>query len=233
MAQYCVIGKGNIALHLAKRLGNVSYFPTPVTETIFYMSGPNHINFEENPDYHINKTMQDFLWLLPYCKKHNIRFVFCSSALVYEKDTSFTKYKRVLEFIAGCYPQTLAMRIFPVYGGNERNSVISKWCEEMKNDKQPTVYGDGTQKRDFIHIEDVVDQIILLESMRAVGLIDVGTGNPTSFNDIIQTINKVLEKDIKPIYVDKPKDYSDGIYCKNPLPVNISLENGIKSTLGQ
>lgn len=233
MSQYCVIGKGNIAMHLAKKLGNVQYFPTPVTETIFYMSGPTHLNFEENLEYHLNKTIQDFLWLLPYCKKHNIRFVFCSSALVYEKDTIFCRYKRILEYLASCYPKTLCLRIFPVYGGNERYSIISKWCNEMKNDKQPTIYGDGTQKRDFIHVEDVVDQIILLESMQTEGVVDIGSGKPTSFNDIVQIINKVLNKDVKPLYAPAPKDYSKGISCVNPLPVKIDIEHGCKIILGK
>jgi UDP-glucose 4-epimerase len=142
--------------------------------------------------------------------------------------------KRAMEVLASAYPHTLALRIFPVYGGTEKHSVISKWFEEVKNDKQPTIYGDGTQKRDFIHIDDVVDQILLLESMKVAGVADIGSGNPISFNDILKTINEVLGKDVKPIYLPKPKDYSDGIFCKNPLPVKRILKNVLgENLLGQ
>lgn len=233
MASFCVIGKhGFIGSALAKKLGNVSSYPTPETQTIFYLGGATHMDFEKNPDYWMNKDIQDFMFLLPYCKKHHIRFVYASSAMVYEKDNDFSKHKRALELIARTYPYSLGLRIFPVYGEGENRTVISKWCKEMKQGKQPVIYGDGTQKRDFIHVDDVVDQILLLEEMKASDIADVGAGNPISFNEIVALINQELGTSIEPIYKDKPKDYSDGIYCKIPLPTKVDIKNGLQRILG-
>lgn len=234
MAKHCIIGRnGFIGSALDKRLTNVSSYPTPNTEVLFYFGSTVHPAFEENPEYHMNKVIQDFLELLPYCKRHGIKFIFASSALVYEKDTVFTKCKRILELLAQCYPNTLALRIFPVYGPGERRTVISQWCDDMKKGKQPVVYGDGTQKRDFIYIDDVIEQVLLLVGMKAEGIADIGAGTPVSFNDIISTINTELGTSIEPIYKSAPIGYSEGIYCKLPLPVKTSLNEGIKNILGR
>lgn len=232
MSKYCVIGQGLIGRALAKKLNTVSFYPTPVTETVFYFGGVTHLDFENSPDYHKNKEFQDILFLIQYCKKYQIRLVYASSALVYEKDTEFTKHKRSIELLAQTLPKSLGLRIFPVYGKEEKKTVISQWCDDIKNDRQPVVYGDGTQTRDFINVEDVVNQILLLESMQLIGIADVGTGKPVMFNDIIQKINNLLGKDIKPIYKNAPNGYSKGIQCVNPLPVNITIENGLKDILG-
>ena len=230
MAKYCVIGQGLIATALKKNLPDVSFYPTPDTQTIFYLDSVVHMDFEKNVDYHLNKVVNEFLFLLSYCKQYRIRFVYASSAMVYEKDTEFTRCKRALELLALCYQDTLALRIFPVYG-NENRTIISKWCKEMKNDIPPTVFGDGTQTRDFIHVDDVASQILTLETMKVRGTADIGAGNPTSFNDIIKIINEELGKNLKPIYIDRPKDYSQGIQCMNPLPIKISLRDGIRIRL--
>lgn len=92
------------------------------------------------------------------------------------------------------------------------------------------VYGDGTQERDFIYIEDVVDQILHYVKMKKTGIVDIGAGKPTSFNDIINIINEILGTTLEPIYKEAPKGYSKGIVCKNPLPT-ISLYEGLRNIL--
>ncbi len=231
---YCIIGKhGFIGSALAKKLGRVSSYPTKDTKVIFYMAGVTHMDYDQNQEYHFNKVMQDFMFLLPFCEQHNIKFVYCSSALVYEKDNPFANCKRIMETMAQMYPFTLGLRIFPVYGPGEKRTVISKWCEDIKNDRTPLVFGDGTQKRDFIFIDDVVDQMLGLVEKGKFGIADIGAGDPVSFNGIIAEINHVLGKDVKAEYVNQPADYSSGIYCTNPLPVKTSLKDGIKRILEQ
>lgn len=226
--RYCVMGQGTIGSALTKRLGDVSFYPTPETEVLFYMSSVLPEDFDKNPEYHLNKVVQDFLFLLPYCKRHRIRFVFASSSWVYEKDNDYARCKRILELMAQSNPNTLALRMFPVYPAR---SVIAQWCDEMKRGIQPTVYGDGTQIRDFIHIDDVVEQIILLEQMNVLGIADIGTGKPISFNEIIEMINKALGTTIKPKYIEAPKDYSPGIFCVNPLPTKVPMYDSIQRLL--
>jgi nucleoside-diphosphate-sugar epimerase len=234
MAKYCIIGrKGFIGSALEKGLGslNVSSYPTKDTEILFHFGSTVHPPFEENPDFHMNEIITSFLFLLPYCRDHHIRFVYPSSALVYEKDTTFTKTKKIMELMASCYPDTLGLRIFPVYGPGEHRTVISQWCAQMKKGMRPVIWGDGNQKRDFIYIDDAVDQILFLAKTGKSGVRDVGVGNPTSFNQIYTTINSVLGTHIQPIYQKSPEGYSKGIVCQRPGDQRVSLINGLKKLL--
>jgi UDP-glucose 4-epimerase len=232
MSEICIIGKhGLIGSALAKRYGRVTSFPTKDTKILFHFGSPVHPPFEQNPDYHMNEILSSFMYLLPYCRDNNIYFVYPSSALVYEKDTLFSKTKRLMELYASCYPRTLGLRIFPVYGGGEDRTVISQWCKAMKEDRQPVIYGDGNQKRDFIYIEDAIDQIQDLVERRIYGVKDVGIGKPVSFNNIVATINNLLGKDIKPAYMKAPEDYSKGIVCLDPGRCTTNLTDGIRKVL--
>lgn len=232
MAHFTIIGhNGFIGQALAKRLGTYSTTPTPETRYLFYLGGCVHPDFEKNPEYWHNKVMQDFLYLLPYCEQHGIKFIYASSALVYEKDTNFANHKKSIELLASMYNNTLGLRIFPVYGKGDHNTFISQAINAIKNDISPEIWGDGTQARDFICVDDVVNQI--MQSINEMGVIDIGTGQLTSFNEIVKIINEHLGKDIKPKYINKSLyNYSEGIFTKKPLPVSKSINEHIKDILG-
>lgn len=226
MSKQVVIGSGLIATALKKKLKNYGWYPEKDTEIIYYFGGVTHTDFEKNPEYHVSREANIFLALMDYCVIHNIKLVYPSSALIYEKNTEFTRHKLQMEKIASKYLNTIGLRIFPVYGVGESKTVISKWCEDIKENRQPVVWGDGTQKRDFIYVDDVVEQI-LFYSKKNTGVYDIGSGKPIAFNTIIKKINKIFKKKIKPIYVPAPSDYSKGIKCKKPLKNKVSLEEGI------
>lgn len=233
MADITIIGKhGFLGSALAERFGEVDSFPTKKTKILFHFGSPVHPPFEQNPDYHMNEIINSFLYLLPFCRDNNIFFVYPSSALVYEKNTTFTKTKKIMELMASCYPNTLGLRIFPVYGPGENRTVISQWCKQMKNTQRPVVYGDGEQKRDFIYIDDAIDQIMKLVKDQTTGIKDIGSGKPVSFNEIIKIINGLLDIHLFPVYVKKPFNYSAGIVCKTPMPVKYSIYDGCKRILG-
>jgi nucleoside-diphosphate-sugar epimerase len=234
MAVNCVIGRqGFIGGALAKRLGDVSSVPNEETRVLYHFGSHVHPVFEQNPEYEMKRLLDDFSTLLPYCYKRGIKFVYPSSALVYERETTFSRFKKTLELLAGCYEtSTLGLRIYPAYGPGEQRTVISKWCRQMLDGQRPAVYGDGKQTRDFIYIDDVIDQIVFMTSERFQHrVVDIGTGVRTSFNEIVDTINRLLGSTIKPLYVDRPSSYSEGIVCPSPLPVKVSVELGIRYVL--
>lgn len=227
----CIIGRqGFIGKALANRLGEVVSTPTRDCDIIFDFGSPVHPPFEENPDYYFKTLLPRHLYFLSF----GVYYVWASSALVYEKkEIAFTHFKKVLEETAKCYPNNLGLRIFPVYGEGENRTAISQWCKDMKHGKRPVVYGDGTQKRDFIYIDDVINQIFALIEKRVTGLRDIGVGKPISFNDIIGKINTILGTNLQPIYKKAPKGYSDGIVCKNPGERRYTIESGLKRILEQ
>lgn len=236
MSKYCILGRnGFIGSAIAARLGSeVASVPTPDTRVLFHFASHIHPAFEKNPGYEIKQTIDSFTQLLPYCFDHGIIFVWPSSALVYEKETEFSRFKLTLESLVKCYKtRTLGLRIFPAYGPGESRTVISQWCRQMAAHEAPTVYGDGEQSRDFIYIDDVVEQILgLVDDNRFVSrVVDIGTGERTTFNAIIDQINAELGESIKPKYVQRPYSYSDGVVCPAPLSTKIPIRQGIRNIL--
>jgi nucleoside-diphosphate-sugar epimerase len=193
-----------------------------------------HPVFDQNPEYEMKQQLDSFSQLLPLCGERGILFVYASSALVYEKETQFARFKLTLESLAKCYKtKTLGLRIFPAYGPGENRTVISQWCREMALGLAPKVYGDGSQSRDFIFIDDVVDQIVALtETPRwTSSVVDIGTGITTTFNEIVARINEALGADIKPQYVQRPFHYAEGVTCPNPMHFRVAVESGIRKIL--
>lgn len=235
MSKYCVIGRhGFLGGALAARLGETTSFPQEGTKVIFDFASYTHPQFELNPDYHMKQAFDRFASLLPYCHEHGILYVYPSSALVYEKETQFSRFKKTLESMAQCYKTvSLGLRIFPSYGPGESHTVISKWCREMRAGKSPYVWGDGTQERDFIYVDDAVDQILsLIESPKwSSRIVDIGAGRPISFNSIVNVINEELGSNLAPKYVPRPASYPEGVVCPNPLPARVSIAEGIRRIL--
>lgn len=235
MSKYCVLGRhGLIGGALAAKLGDVTSYPTKETKVLFHFASHTHPVFERNPEYEMKQVIQSFLELLPYCEEHGILFVYPSSALVYEKETQFARFKKTLESIAACYKTvSLGLRIFPTYGPTEKITVVSQWCRAMAAGQRPVLFGDGSQQRDFIHIDDVVEQILsLIDSpVWSSRVVDIGSGSPISFKRIIELINIQLGADLQPQCVPAPANYSAGIVCPNPLPTKVSMELGIRRIL--
>ncbi len=239
----CILGRhGLIGSALAKRVEyypdvGITSFPTPKTDVLFHFASYTHIAFEENPDYHMREIIDSFLTLLPYCRDHGIKFVYASSALVYEKEKeslAFTKCKKALELIASAYPGTLGLRIYPVYGPGETRTAIYQWCQAMKKGESPVIYGDGEQQRDFVYIDDVVDIALDLVAKDFVGVVDIGGGKLRSFNDIVKEINNILGTDIPITYRPAPVDYSRAVNLSHgPLQAKTSLHDGLKKVLGR
>jgi len=99
------------------------------------------------------------------------------------------------------------------------------------------IWGDGTQVRDNVYIDDIVDAAI--NATRAqVPVVNVGSGRTCSYNQLVDEINKVLGTDIKPTYVSKPANYvdvasADITLMKESLQIEpISLEEGLTKFYG-
>jgi len=94
---------------------------------------------------------------------------------------------------------TLSLRYFNVYGPREPLKgqyapVVGLFLNQSQKNLPITIVGDGEQRRDFTHINDVVEaNIKALDKLDVTGVINVGTGKNYSINDIANIIggNKV------------------------------------------
>jgi UDP-glucose 4-epimerase len=100
---------------------------------------------------------------------------------------------------------TVCLRYFNIYGprqdpNGEYAAVIPKFAQRLKTGQSPTVFGDGTQTRDFVHVSDVVRaNLLACERDGAIGqVLNVASGRGTSLLDLISTLNDLLGASIGP-----------------------------------
>ena len=111
--------------------------------------------------------------------------------------------------------------------------MITKFAKRLLKGLAPAIYGDGRQTRDFISVGDVVDTIILsIKSMEDFknkvtafpALFNVGTGTPTSINQLAQKMIEIFELNLQPVYekareasFDIMHSYDDNTMAKQNL----------------
>ena len=108
--------------------------------------------------------------------------------------------------------RTYIFRPFSIYGEDQNSSFIFKNFLDaaFRKDKEVSVWGDGHQTRDFIHIDDVVGAVLTIVFNGHHSPINIGTGVATSINDLLKIImaksgwnpkiNYILDKDIGQTY---------------------------------
>jgi len=110
--------------------------------------------------------------------------------------------------------ETISLRYFNVFGPHQDPTsqyaaAIPAFVTAMLKDTQPTVYGDGEQSRDFTYVDNVVKaNLLAARANKTTGeVINVACGRAVTVNEVINIINKLVGKNIKPIYTDpRPGD---------------------------
>lgn len=155
------------------------------------------------------------------------RIVFSSSAAVYGDEPTLPKKEESIirpltpyaidKFAAEQYVLDYchlydvpgsAVRFFNVYGPNQNpNSpysgvisiLVDRYKKQLAGEKTSfTLYGDGSQSRDFVYIDDVIQALLLVTNKEAAlgEQFNVGTGKATTLLTLIQTIDQILETEL-------------------------------------
>ena len=103
--------------------------------------------------------------------------------------------------------ETVCLRYFNVYGPRQTFSPYSGattiFVTKLLHNEPPMIHGDGEQTRDFVYVEDVVSaNLLALTNKNAVGeAFNIATGEATTINRLVQTLQKVMGKEhLKPIH---------------------------------
>jgi UDP-glucose 4-epimerase len=201
----------------------------PVDYVLSFGAPSSIVLFNKQPADCVDITVRGFLTVLEWAKDAKVRkVVYPTSGSVYgsapvpqgEEDqvlpmNLYGVAKQACEHIARLYSAKISiagLRIFAGYGPGEEHkgdfaSPVTLFLKSILNDKRPVVYGNGTQSRDFVYIDDVVEAILRSVERDAVGIVNVGSGKAYSFNEVIGCINQSLGKNVEPMYVDKPVNY--------------------------
>ncbi|NQU09926.1 NAD-dependent epimerase/dehydratase family protein [bacterium] len=153
------------------------------------------------------------------------RVVFSSSSSVYGDTPALPKVEDVapaplspyaVHKIAGEYYlkifwelyqlPALSLRYFNVFGPrqdpqSQYAAVIPRFITSILNDQPPTVYGDGTQTRDFSFVDNIVDANLAacVAPRDACGrAYNIACGGRISLLDLVEAINQALGKQIQP-----------------------------------
>lgn len=159
-------------------------------------------------------------------------------------------------------PFWVGLKFFNVYGLHESHkgkmaSVVYHFYNQIKTNSEINLFkshvnfcADGEQKRDFIHVDDVVNSMVKLFWGKSKAtpipsdIYNLGTGTARTYNDLAKIIFKCLGKEPKINYIDTPIEIRDSYqyytkanmnkFCEHmPCSQFNSLEQGIEIYINQ
>ncbi len=185
--------------------------------------------------------------VLEAARKHNVRrVIFAGSAAVYGDEPTLPKKesmqpcpitpygvdKLASECMGHVYVQNfsiefVSLRYFNVFGSRQDPSspysgAISIFCNKMLQGIAPTIYGDGLQSRDFVHVSDVVraNLMVMKHPKASARTFNVGRGVATNLLEIIKEINDLTGQNLLPIHKEvRPGDIRHSLADNNALKV--------------
>jgi nucleoside-diphosphate-sugar epimerase len=193
------------------------------------------------------------------------RFMFAASSSAYGDTVELPKHEEMLpqplspyaagklagEHYVKVYAQTMgldgvSLRYFNIFGPRQDPSspysgVISIFIEKMSQGQRPTIFGDGTQTRDFTYVANAV--AANLAAMRhpqplGGGVFNVGTGQRIQLLDLVASLNAIFATDVEPSFQpSRAGDVRDSLACLDRVrrvlgyQPAISFEEGLRRTV--
>lgn len=190
-------------------------------------SVPKSLN---NPKEYNEVNIQGTLNMLEAARENKVKgFVFASSSAIYgeaarfperESDSPLLVSPYALTKLAGEYYcrifsenyalNTVSLRYFNVFGprqslDDEYAVVIPKFITCLLHNECPSIYGTGEQSRDFTYIDNVVEaNMLAAQRVDFPGeVFNVASGKDYNILELVKILNKIMEKDIKPSFLEK------------------------------
>ncbi len=205
---------------------------TPRAEIIFHLGIPSSSPMYRADPLLVGESINGFINVFEFAKQNQSKIVYASSSSMYcrcptphredmttEPFDYYTEGRLAMERLARMYHElhgitSVGLRFFSVYGPHERAkgkyaNIVSQFLWAMRANEAPVIYGDGEQTRDFVHVRDVVKACLkAAEAELGCEVINVGTGKSASFNRVVELLNRLLGKSIKPRHIPNPiKNY--------------------------
>ena len=134
----------------------------------------------------------------------------------------------------------IGLRYFNVYGIGQTNDyagVITKFYDNIQADMSPIIFGDGSQTRDFVSVEDVANaNLLAMQSNTDFTHLNIGTGIMTSIQELANLMIKLSGKSLEIKFDDLPQgdikeSQADVSLAKKMInwSYKTSLEDGLKN----
>ncbi len=196
-------------------------------DAIFHLASitdtTNHNQFEQ-----VHDNVESFRRLLKFAQPTRTRVIYASSASTYGPATEasgestcaapanvYAFSKAMLDNLATrCGEEhrdwiLIGLRYFNVYGPREAHkgvpaSMAFHLSQQMKRGERPRIFKHGEQKRDFVYVKDVVAGTMSAMEAKESGIYNLGSGEARSFNELVYILNRCLETNLEPHYIDNP-----------------------------
>ena len=187
--------------------------PSGQFDYVFHLAALPRVGYSvEHPSYTLKHNVMATSKLLEWSKDHGVkRFIFSSSSSAlgngHGPTSPYGLHKLMSEMECKLYSElygldTVCLRYFNVFSedqefGGSYSTVVCAWMEMIKQKKLLRLDGDGTQSRDFVHVDDIVDINLFCMNHRETfngEIYDVGSGITMTVNDIkdiVQCYNDV------------------------------------------
>lgn len=196
------------------QIEGVTYWKGDI-ETVEYLSGDYDLCYHlaaqsrvqpsfNNPTESFRVNVKGTQSVMEWARANNVKVIYAGSSSKHHdpSDSPYAMYKYLGEEVCKLYKKTYDLnveicRFYNVYGPGESlsekyGSVIGIWRTKVKKNQPLPIVGDGEQRRDFIHVDDIV------EGLYRIGLVDnkhedaweLGSGVNYSVNELYNFFNE-------------------------------------------
>lgn len=235
-------------------------------ECVFHLAAIASVDFSmRRPDLVNRVNVAGTINLLEESRRANVkRFLFASSCAVYGEPVKipvdeehptrplspYGASKLAAEHYCMVYHkvyglETVVLRLFNVYGPRQERSpyggVISRFIDRLRRKLPPIIFGDGAQTRDFIHVKDAIEALMLASKAkgRASMMFNIGSGTEVSIRDIAERLIRIFGLKVRPVYAERRANdirrmCADIRKAKEVLgfEAKIPLDEGLKTCVG-
>lgn len=254
----------NLKIYHENILGNIAYLFQGV-DIVVHLAALTRPQWSIEHSFETNEVNVDgTLKILEYSRDAKVkRFVFLSTSSIYGEQPIYPthedripnpmnpyalsklmgeQYCELFETLYGL--EFNAIRPFNAYGPRMPvtgiyTSAVATYINALKKDIPFVKFGDGFQRRDFVYIDDVIDQIMLMATSKAHGeVFNCGFGKNYSINEMLELVRKLMGKRIEATQIQKQSEPSQTLadISKAKLVLGwkpkIDLEEGLRRTIG-
>jgi UDP-glucose 4-epimerase len=196
-------------------------------DVIFHMAalpriGPSFKNPKEVFQTNVLGTQN----VLEYAKVYNISVIYAGSSSfhggVYKNPYTFTKWQG--EELCRMYNKLFGVdvticRFYNVYGDymqdeGEYRTVLPIFLKQRRNKEPLTITGDGSQRRDFTHVDDIIDAMLLCVDKKVYGeTFDLGRGENYGIKELVIMISKLTPGGVSWTHIPKIKGEMKETLC--------------------
>lgn len=187
------------AVYYRGDISNIVTYPCK-PDIVYHLAAVARIqpSFDRPTDYFITNTIGTYR-LATFCAKNNIPLVYAGTSShhsgKFKNPYTFSKCisEEIIELCQRIYGLNATIaRFYNVYGphhlkGGGYCTLIGTWERCIELGLPLTIYGDGTKRRDFTHIDDIVEALLLIKKMECWNVtFELGRGENFSVQEIAQ-----------------------------------------------